>query len=407
MRARLWKSPIFWLSAGSLLACNRPEASANTTAPASPQAVPVVSPEPLPEDAIDRLLVESWRAAGVEVADPASDEEFLRRVTLDLVGRIPTAAELSAFQNDTRADKRPRATQALLNSPEWAEYWGGVYTDLLVGQDIKEAGAARPMREWLSAELGRPVEYVHVPDYTAAVTALAANKLDFVWLGGVTAVQAEERTKGKVEFIAARETDMHFKSYVIANAESLERAALTAVNSTEPMPLSQLAAMKPAFADLTFSFGSKSSTSGHIMPRHFLQSEAVGIDPETDFRSPAGYQLKGGHSATLRAVASGAVDLGAINYTVWDRADEATKSQAPVIYVTPEYVDYCMVAHQRMGEAELSKLRQAMLALDAANPEHAKVLEAFGAKRFVEAKSADWEGIRSVLGDLRAKGMLD
>jgi phosphonate transport system substrate-binding protein len=260
---------------------------------------------------------------------------------------------------------------------------------------------------YLSAELGRPVEYVHVPDYTAAVTALAANKLDFVWLGGVTAVQAEERTKGKVEFVAAREMDMRFKSYFIANADVLESGSLQAAPATEPMPLAALGAMKTAFAGRSFSFGSKSSTSGHIMPRHFMRSPEVQVDPESSFRSPAGYQLKGGHSATLRAVASGAVDLGVVNYTVWDRADEATKAQAPVIYVTPEYVDYVMVAHERMGQAEIDKLREALLALDPNSPRHGPVLEAFGAKRFVGAKAEDWAGIRSVLEGLRSKGMLN
>jgi phosphonate transport system substrate-binding protein len=321
-----------------------------------------------------------------------------RRRTLGLT--IALFATLACGQNSSAP--APKADAASPSDLPRLRFSGIPDADKQKLTELYEVVAA-----YLSEELGRPVEYVHVPDYTAAVTALAANKLDFVWLGGVTAVQAEERTKGQVEFVAARAMDLRFKSYLIANQDAMSRSQLQAAPSTEPMPLSALAAMKPALSELTFSFGSKSSTSGHIMPRHFLQSDAVGIDPETSFRKAAGFQLKGGHSATLRAVASGAVDLGVVNYTVWDNADAETKSQAPVVYVTPEYVDYCMVAHRRMGAKDIESLREALVALDANTPAHAKVLEAFSAERFVAAKPEAWDGIRGVLADLRAKGMLD
>ncbi len=259
---------------------------------------------------------------------------------------------------------------------------------------------------YLSAELGVAVEYVHVPDYTAAVTALAANKIDFVWLGGVTAVQAQERTGGEIEFVAARAQDLHFRSYFIAHRELIDDGTFHEVKDHDPMPLSALSDMAPALKGKSFTFGSKSSTSGHIMPRHFLQDASVNINPERDFAGSAAYQLKGSHSATLRTVAAGGTQLGALNYSVWELADPATQAQAPVIFVTPEYVDYCMIAHRRIGADRIAAIRKALLKLDPADPKHATVLEAFGAKAFVAVDASDWDGIRAVLGALRDKGLL-
>lgn len=261
--------------------------------------------------------------------------------------------------------------------------------------------------DWLSAELGMPVEYVHAPDYTGAVTALAADKIDFAWLGGVTAVEAETATGGQTIMLAARDTDLKFKSYFIAHRAVVDSGRFQERTDLAPQPLSDLAALAPALKQGTFTFGSKSSTSGHIMPRHFLESPEVGIDPEQDFAQPAGYQLQGGHSATLAAVASGAVDVGVLNYTSWEGAAADLKARAPRIYVTPEYVDYCMVAHARIGNELAEKLRTAFASLDASQPADKAVLEAFSAKSFVQADPADWDQIRDVLESAKARGVLD
>ncbi|MEM7152564.1 MAG: PhnD/SsuA/transferrin family substrate-binding protein [Myxococcota bacterium] len=251
--------------------------------------------------------------------------------------------------------------------------------------------------EYLGKALQRPVEYVHVPDYTAAVTALASSKIDAAWLGGVTAVQAEDRTPAGVHFVAAREVDLRFKSYFVANRSWVDRGTLSARADRSPQPLEALAALGPTLAQGSFTFGAKSSTSGHIMPRWFLESEAVGLSPESSFRGPPGYQLKGGHSATLSAVASSATDFGVVNYAAWESADEATRQAAPVVYVTPEYVDYCFVAHGGLDKKTVEALRTALVDLDPEDPTHLEVLTAFSAQAFVAAEASRWDQIRSVV----------
>ncbi|MEM6296186.1 MAG: PhnD/SsuA/transferrin family substrate-binding protein [Myxococcota bacterium] len=255
---------------------------------------------------------------------------------------------------------------------------------------------------YLSAALKTPVEYVHVPDYTAAVTSLASGSIDFAWLGGVTTVQAEARTPGGVHFIAARERDLHFKSYLVANRHAAEEAGLAPISDRAPGTIDALRALAPAMKGKRFSFGAKNSTSGHVMPRSFFGQ--AGIDPEATFEGGPTYQLKGGHAATLRAVAARVVDFGVLNFATWEDADITLKKEAPVVAVTPEYVDYCLVAHARMPQAQAEALRTALTALDGADETQAKVLSAFSAKRFVEVDPTAWDGIRSVLEALNPEG---
>lgn len=80
---------------------------------------------------IDALLAASWKAAGVEAAPPASDEVFVRRAYLDLVGRIPTRGEALAFLNDSDGDKRDALVGQLLESEGHAAHLFHFWADLL------------------------------------------------------------------------------------------------------------------------------------------------------------------------------------------------------------------------------------------------------------------------------------
>ena len=68
---------------------------------------------------IDRLLAAKWAEAKVQPARAADDAEYLRRVYLDLVGKIPTAAEARDFLDDSSPDKRTQLVESLLDSPAY------------------------------------------------------------------------------------------------------------------------------------------------------------------------------------------------------------------------------------------------------------------------------------------------
>jgi phosphonate transport system substrate-binding protein len=243
---------------------------------------------------------------------------------------------------------------------------------------------------YLKDATGMEVKYEKASDYQACVNGLAANKLDLVWFGGVTYCQAMERTEGKTVLVACRDIDLKFKSYFIANKALVDSGAVK--------PVKTLAELKPLLAKHTFTFGAKDSTSGHIMPRHFLVQ--AGIAPEKDMKGGPQYQLQGGHGATFKAVSGGQVDLGVLNYTVWDSQKPEDKAKAPIVFTTEPYVDYCFAAHERLGKDTIAKLTKALVALDAKKPEHKEVLDAWKCEKFVEADPKLWDGMRKVLAEL-------
>ncbi len=144
------------------------------------------------------------------------------------------------------------------------------------------------------------MEYIPSADYAAVVTAFSQGNLDLVFFGGLTGVQARLLNQG-AQAVAQREDDAEFHSKFIARsdlkAESLDDLADVA-------------------GELTITFGSESSTSGHLMPRFFLSR--AGLDPDSAFKSPPNYS--GSHDLTWRLVESGAFDIGALNEEVWERA---------------------------------------------------------------------------------------
>lgn len=243
------------------------------------------------------------------------------------------------------------------------------------------ARKAAPLMKYLEGKLGMKVEYTPVTDYAAAVEALVNKKVDLAWFGGFTFVQANVRSQGKVIPLVQRDEDQHFRSVFI----------------TADPALKTLAELKGR--DL--SFGSQSSTSGHLMPRHFLL--AAGIEPERDLKRVA---YSGAHDATIAAVASGKVQAGALNISVWEKfvADKKVDTnRVHVFYTTPPYYDYNWTVHADMPAALRDKLSAAFLALDKSTPEGQQVLELQRASRFVPTKV---ENYKSIEGAARSAGLL-
>src|SRR6185369_9255621 len=91
-----------------------------------------VTPVKIPERSfIDEEIFNKMKRDGVEPAPPSTDEEFLRRVTLDLTGRIPTADQVKEFVSDRSQDKRDRLIDSLIGSPEYVDRWTMWMGDLL------------------------------------------------------------------------------------------------------------------------------------------------------------------------------------------------------------------------------------------------------------------------------------
>ncbi|HLC42092.1 MAG TPA: putative selenate ABC transporter substrate-binding protein [Methylomirabilota bacterium] len=228
-----------------------------------------------------------------------------------------------------------------------------------------------PFVEYLSKELKMKVQFTPVVDYAATVEGLAAKKLDLVWYGGFTSVQAVRRTNGTAKRLVLRQEDAEFKSVFIARPGS-------GINS--------LADLKGK----TFAFGSVSSTSGHLMPRFFLLK--ANLNPERDFKQAA---FSGAHDATALWVESGKVDAGALNFLVWQKLVETRKAdlaKVNVFWTTPPYVDYVWTARGELDTGLQERITAALLKLDYQNPEHKRLLDLHRTKRYIRAHDEDWKG---------------
>ena len=79
---------------------------------------------------IDSYIWADFQAHGITPAAKTTDWEFIRRVTLDLTGRIPTPDRVLTFVADTSSDKRAKLVEELLGKPEWVDKWTMFYGDL-------------------------------------------------------------------------------------------------------------------------------------------------------------------------------------------------------------------------------------------------------------------------------------
>ncbi len=92
---------------------------------------------------IDKYIFQKMGEAGVAPAPPTTDTEFLRRVTLDLTGRIPTPEAIVAFVSDTSSDKRAKMIDQLLTRPEWLDKWTMWFGDLYENNSTNVLNARR------------------------------------------------------------------------------------------------------------------------------------------------------------------------------------------------------------------------------------------------------------------------
>jgi phosphonate transport system substrate-binding protein len=229
----------------------------------------------------------------------------------------------------------------------------------------------KPFADYLSKELRVKVKFTPVVDYAATVEGLAAGKLEMVWYGGFTSVQAAKRAKGATRVIMRKE-DAEFKSEFITRKD-------TGIRSLKDLK------------GKTFSFGSVSSTSGHLMPRYFLLQ--AGIVPERDFSR---FSFSGAHDATAAWVEAGRVDAGALNFLVWEKLVQTKKidtQKVAVFWTTPPYVDYVWTVRGGLDKNLVENIKRAFLKLDYDNPAHKKLLDLHRTKGYIPAKDEQWKGI--------------
>jgi phosphonate transport system substrate-binding protein len=231
---------------------------------------------------------------------------------------------------------------------------------------------------YLQDRLGVAARYVPVKSYPAAVTAFTNDQVQLAWFGGFTGVQARRAVPGS-EAIAQGVEDTGFKSFFIANAR-------TGLLRGDGFPA--------GVAGRSFTFGARASTSGRVMPEFYIRKQ-FGRSPEAVF-SRVGFS--GDHTRTLQLVQSGAFEVGAMDYTVFDlerRAGRVDDAQVGVIWETPPFPDYNWTlrgdAEARFGGGFKERLRAALV--ECRDP---AILQPFGRTGFIPAANAQYDPVEQV-----------
>ncbi len=241
----------------------------------------------------------------------------------------------------------------------------------------------------LEKQLNIKVIYKPVINYAAAVTAFRTGNLDLVWFGGLTGVQARLQTKGS-NVLIQRDIDKNFHSVFIANKNS----SLKKINN-----INGLKSLK----DKRFVFGSESSTSGRLMPQYFLNKAGVQIK---DFKGGVP-GFSGSHDATLLLVQSGSYEAGALNEQVWEsniKSGRVDKSKVFVMWKTPPYYDYHWLAQgnldKKFRRGFTKELQEVFISFNKKSKNQKKILELFGAKKFILSKNENYKKIEQIAREI-------
>ncbi|HEY8504655.1 MAG TPA: DUF1549 domain-containing protein, partial [Gemmataceae bacterium] len=143
---------------------------------------------------IDGHILELLTKLRLPVSPPADDATFLRRVTLDLTGRLPTPEQVFAFAGDGRPDKRDRLIDRLLASEEFNDYWTYRLAGLLrIRSGAHDGTGVRTYHRWLREQVasGAPYDRIARELLTAEGDAHAVGPANFYRTTGDARQQAE------------------------------------------------------------------------------------------------------------------------------------------------------------------------------------------------------------------------
>ena len=237
-----------------------------------------------------------------------------------------------------------------------------------------------PVAAYLSEQLGRPVEYVATSDYSASVEMFKNGDVHFAWFGGLSGAQARAAVPGS-QAIAQGVEDPNFKTYFVANENfSLARS------ESFPMEL----------RNASFTFGSAKSTSGRLMPEHFIKQN-TGEEAPDFFGKENSYS--GSHDKTAKLVEAGTFQAGAVNYLTYERmVKEGTldPKKCRIVWVTPGYPDYNWTAHGDLNPELIENIQKALVGMNSP-----KLLKAMDRPNgLIPATNADFQPIHDLASEL-------
>ena len=231
---------------------------------------------------------------------------------------------------------------------------------------------------YLESKLGVAVTYIPVKSYAAAVAAFRNDQVQLAWFGGLSGVRARVLVPGS-EAIAQGFEDQAFFNYFIAHSS-------TGLKRSDEFP--------KKIAGKIFTFGSKGSTSGRLIPEFHIRKNLK--KAPNDVFQKVGFS--GNHTRTIQLVQSGAYQVGAVNSKVWENEMKAGKidtSKVSIIWKTPTYPNYQWSIRgdvdERWGAGFKNRVKEVLL-----NIKDPDLLASFPRKSFVPASNSDYQPILDV-----------
>ncbi len=231
----------------------------------------------------------------------------------------------------------------------------------------------QPLFDHLSRETGFSTQFVPAKSYTDLLANIHAGEIDLFYLGGITFIHSYK--KDKIIPLVMRDIDTRFTSYFLVSSDNPAEALKDLKNQT-------------------FTFGSKFSTSGHYMPRFYL--EKSGIIPELYFKE---VRYSGKHDTTALWVQNAEVEAGAANSSIVNRliqSGKLDKQKIRILWETPPYPNYVWAVHPGLDASTQIKIADAFLNLSLDNPEHRDILNSLGTESFLPSDLREFSKLLQV-----------
>ncbi len=253
----------------------------------------------------------------------------------------------------------------------------------------------RRLQQYLEKELAMPVELTQASGYSSTIEAMRARKVDCATMGPMSYLIAAQRAGAEAIVLPGTTSKGPgtYQSCIIVRGDS---------------PVKSLEELLAHGKKVTFAFVDPASTSGHLIPRAFLESK--GIDPETAFRK---VHFSNSHLTTLYTVLGGKVDAAATMPSMIEALiarGKLKRGDVRLLWQSPPIPQSPVVMRKDLPAGFKERVRKAFLDLADKDPDLARAMQATTTHsdfRYFPATDSMYDGLREIARNVKNTRMLE